>query len=126
MAKRSGEMWSRSPWPRGASSFVRRSATVTISAPAASAQARFCSKEAYLPVPMIRRERNARAPSLKPSASLPSIQASSAPSHRLQDLDPVAAAEGVGREARARHDVPVHRHRDAPAVDAEAHEQALD
>src|SRR5262245_49794680 len=68
MAKRSGEMWSRSPWPRGASSFVRRSATVTISAPAASAQARFCSKEAYLPVPMMRRERNARAPSVKPGS----------------------------------------------------------
>ena len=53
IAKRSGEMTSNSRGP-GPSNFVRRSATVTISAPLATAQARFCSNERYLPLPMIR------------------------------------------------------------------------
>ena len=56
IVKRSGEMKSSSPWPLGASSFVRRRAIVTISAPLASAQARFCSNEAYLPLPMMSRD----------------------------------------------------------------------
>jgi hypothetical protein len=49
-------MKSRSPCPLGASNSVRRSATVTISAPLASAHSRFCSKDSYFPEPMINRE----------------------------------------------------------------------
>ena len=50
--------------PLGASSFVRRNATVTISAPLASAHSRFCAKEAYFPLPMMSRDRNVCEPRL--------------------------------------------------------------
>ena len=39
---------------------IMRTATVTISAPAASTAAAFCSKSLYLPVPTIRRDLNVR------------------------------------------------------------------
>jgi hypothetical protein len=50
----------------------------------------------------------------------------SASSHRFQDLDPVSGIEAVGVEVRARDDVPIDRHRDAAALQAQAVDQPFD
>ena len=46
----------------GVTDLMGRNATVIISAPLASAQARFCSKLAYLPLPMMSRDWNVWLP----------------------------------------------------------------
>jgi hypothetical protein len=50
----------------------------------------------------------------------------SASSHGFEDLDAVAGRERLRVEARARHHVPVHRHRDAPPLEPQGLHQLLD
>src|SRR5258706_2051627 len=85
--------------------FVRRMATVTISAPLASMARRVSSKSRYLPVPTSRRDRYALPATT--SESPPVLATTSATPHRDHDLDTVAVDERLGCEAAARHDLAV-------------------
>src|ERR1043166_4625850 len=92
--------------------FTRRTATVTISAPAAPIARPVSAKDAYLPVPTISRERYSRPASRKGSFM-------SSASDKMDDLDPVALAERGRTVLGARHDRPVHLDRDATRPEPE-------
>src|SRR5690554_5184378 len=100
---------------------VRRMATVTISAPAASVARRVCSRSLNLPVPVSRRERKG-VPAMTRASSpwvgwlviaplLRKLRRSAA-SQGVHDLDPVAVLQRVFGMLAARHDraVDLHRH----------------
>src|SRR5438132_4661725 len=103
----------------GSVMFTRRTATVTISAPEASIARRVSAKDAYLPVPTIRRERYSRPASRKGSFI------SSAPDE-MDDLDPVALAERGCPVFGARHDGAVHLDRDATRPEPERRDEVGD
>src|SRR3990167_8022818 len=90
----------------GSLRFTRRSATVTISAPAASAAAAFWAESLYFPVPTIRREVNVRPATVQVSCPCcePSI---STASDELHDLDPVAVDDRGLLIGRSGHDLQV-------------------
>src|SRR5215213_4667028 len=101
---------------------MRRSATVTSSAPLASIAAGSASSERKPPVPSSRRELSSRPPTVKVSsvtasagASPPRMaaamsRATSASLDRAQDLDPRAVAELARGPLAARHHLGVDRH----------------
>src|SRR5439155_4692358 len=98
--------------------FTRRTATVTISAPEASTARRVSAKDAYLPVPTIRRERYSRPARTKGSAD----RAISAASDEMDDLDAVAGGEPPGGVVGARHHGAVHLDGDPPRSEPEPHD----
>jgi hypothetical protein len=99
MVKRSGREVVDRP-PAGSVMFTRRTATVTISAPAASTARRVSSNERYLPVPTISRERYSRPASVKGSTL---VMDGSAASDEMDHLDRVAVAQRGAQILRARN-----------------------
>src|SRR2546422_11702411 len=92
--------------------FTRRTATVTISAPAASTACRVSANERYLPVPTISRERYSRPASTKGSFT-------SSASHEMDDLHHVAVVERHRAVLLPRDDGAVHLDRDAARAEPE-------
>src|SRR5215475_3473230 len=70
-------------------------ATVTISAPEASTASRFCSSDAYFPVPTMRRDLNALSPNINRSSliGLPPDPPVLAAPNRAYDLDTIPGFE---------------------------------
>src|SRR5262245_26811417 len=100
--------------------FTRRTATVMISAPAASVARRVSSNERYLPLPTMSRERYSRLARTKGSTCSMVV---SAASDEMNDLDGVAVAQRGGRVVGARNDRAVHLDRDAPRPQVECRQQ---
>src|SRR5262245_26672628 len=95
-------------------------------APEASWACFMTSRDAYLPVPTIRRDENSLPPmtrfvSLMALTSLPL-----SPAHRSDDLHPVALAQHRRLVRALRRHLTVHGHRGVLALDAELREQPLD
>src|SRR5579862_5950138 len=119
---RSGFTWSTSMGWLGSDRFTRRRATVTISAPAASAAAAFWAQSLYLPVPTISRERKLRPATLQLYSAWtdPSM---SAASDEVHDLNAVAVDEPRLPIGRPRHDLQVALDRDLAPVQTEHRNQ---
>src|SRR5262245_64778294 len=100
--------------------FTRRTATVMISAPAASVARRVSSNERYLPLPTMSRERYSRPARTNGSMVL---MVGSTASDELDDLDGVAVAERGGCVVGARHDGAIHLDGDAPRPEVERRDQ---
>src|SRR6185503_6496734 len=95
--------------------FTRRTATVTISAPAASVARRVSSNERYLPEPVINRDWYVLPASTNGSSSAICSPATD----EMDDLDRVAVLEhrvGVGRSG---DDLAIHLDGDAPRTEPE-------
>src|SRR4029453_10957413 len=116
MVKRSSGKWSSRFSLPGSVMLTRRTATVMISAPAASVARRVSSNERYLPLPTMSRERYSRPATTKGSTL---VMMDSTASDELDDLDGVAVAERGGRVIRARNDGAVHLDGDAPRPERE-------
>src|SRR6187431_2732370 len=101
----------------GSDTLTRRTATVTISAPAASTAAAFCSKLLYLPVPTISREVKVRPATDQLSARTSCWTVISAASDDMDDLIVVAVLDPDLREQRAGDDVEVALDRHAAGVE---------
>src|SRR4029450_971692 len=110
MVKRSSGKWSSRFSLLGSVMFTRRTATVMISAPAASVARRVSSNERYFPLPTMSRDRYSRAARTNGSMSL---MMGSTASDELDDLDGVAVAERGGGVVRVRHDSAIHLDRAA-------------
>src|SRR5512147_2844611 len=119
-------MRDRSRWSRRLSlpasvMFTRRTATVTISAPAASMARRVSSKSLYFPVPTISRERYA----LPPISKL-SLTALSPSADEMHDLDDVAGSQRPPRVLVARQHFLVQLDRQAAAAQRQLRDQIGD
>src|SRR5262245_15924132 len=82
------------------SRFTRRTATVTISAPAASMERTMLSLSRYLPVPRIRRERNVR-PAMTSGWSCTSVSTVvviSTASNKMHELEHITTLHGHAGE----------------------------
>src|SRR5947207_1268470 len=107
---------------------MRRSATVTISAPEAARASRVCSLEAYLPVPTMMRERKVRAPRVQVSESRAAdwVSGMSASSHEGDDFQTVAGKELGGGVEGAWHHLVVALHGDGTPRQTELTDEAGD
>src|SRR5688572_26627790 len=101
--------------------FTRRTATVTISAPDAACACAITGCEEYLPLPMIRRERNAR-PAIVKAVSETKL----APTDKIDDLHFVAVAHDRVGERVAPDDVQVVFDGHAPRIDLQTREELVD
>src|SRR5262245_15370414 len=86
--------------------FVRRMATVTISAPEASIACRVSAKSLYLPVPTSRRERYGLPATMSFSSAI------SASTHGDDDLELIAIEQHRRAVRAARHDLAIALHGD--------------
>src|SRR5436189_284234 len=93
-----------SPEPMGAPSGI------TAAAPASSMASRMFSKDAYFPVPTIRRDLNSLPPSHSDVSYISPLLCSAA-AHRADDLHPVAVAKHRPGVLVLRRHLAVHRHR---------------
>src|ERR671919_1694018 len=124
---------------------TRRTATVMISAPAASCASRMTSIEEYLPVPTIRRDVNSLPPRTRLVSYMPltspfrsartatfagsphggSRRSARTATHRANDLDLVAVGEGHRIVVGLAGDFPVDGDRRVLALDVEQGEQTF-
>src|SRR5262245_8597930 len=91
------------------SRFTRRTATVTISAPAASMEWTMLSLSRYLPVPKISRERNVRPAITSGWSGTPvsTVVAISTPSNKMHELEHITTLHGHAGEFSSVQDFPI-------------------
>src|SRR6185369_14370944 len=98
--------------------FTRRTATVMISAPAASVARRVSSNERYLPEPVMSRERY-----VLPANTNGSSSAISPTSDEMDDLDRVAVVQHGRGVGRPRDDLAIELDGDAARTEAQRRDQ---
>src|SRR5687767_15720708 len=87
-------MYSSSDSRERSEMFTRRTATVTMSAPDASCARAMTACDAYLPVPMIRRDRNVR-PAITNGVSVIQQSQIPHPDHQSSSIDDLPTADEV-------------------------------